>query len=102
MCVNPRWVRVRPAYGLDYLAQVKCGKCLECAKLYSIEWSFRIMDECSTHDQNCFITLTYNNENLPADGSVSRREVQLFMKSLRKKLKPLKFGSLLAVNMVSA
>ena len=90
MCVDPRWVHVRPSGSPGYLQQVKCGKCLECAKLYSIEWSFRIMDECSLHSQNCFLTLTYNNENLPLDGSVSHREVQLFMKSLRKKLHPLK------------
>lgn len=35
------------------------------------------------HDQNCFITLTYNNENLPHDRSVSKIEFQSFMKALR-------------------
>lgn len=38
------------------------------------------------HDLNCFITLTYSDEHLPHDGSVSRRELQLFFKKLRKKL----------------
>lgn len=90
MCVSPRWVRVRPADGKGYMQQVKCGKCLECVKLYSIEWSFRIMDECSLYKENCFLTLTYNDEHLPVGGSVSRREVQLFVKLLRKRLSPLK------------
>jgi len=36
------------------------------------------------HKLNCFITLTYDNEHLPADYSVSKREWQLFMKRVRK------------------
>lgn len=70
----------------DMFIKVSCGRCLECLKQKSLEWSFRIMDECSLHSQNCFITLTYNDEHLPEFGSVSRREVQLFMKSLRQVL----------------
>lgn len=69
---------------------VPCGKCLECLQRKSVEWSFRIMQEASLYDKNCFLTLTYNDENLPVDGSVSRREVQLFIKRLRKSLTPLK------------
>lgn len=33
-----------------------------------------------------FVTLTYDDEHLPKDGSVSVRELQLFMKRLRRKL----------------
>ncbi len=36
------------------------------------------------HDENSYVTLTYNDENLPADGCVSLRELQLFIKRLRK------------------
>jgi len=39
------------------------------------------------HEKNCFVTLTYNNENLPKNGTLVKRDVQLFMKKLRKKLK---------------
>jgi hypothetical protein len=46
------------------------------------------MHEASLHEENCFITLTYNNEHLPevAPGisTVSKRDVQLFLKRLRK------------------
>lgn len=69
---------------------VSCGKCLECLKQRSIEWAFRIMDEASQYKENCFITLTYNNEFLPINKSVSRREMQLFLKSLRQAVKPVK------------
>lgn len=64
--------------------EVACGKCLECLQQRANEWAHRIVDECKQYSQNCFLTLTYNNENLPADKSVNRREVQLFLKRLRK------------------
>lgn len=38
------------------------------------------------HSANSFITLTYDNEHLPADLSLNKRHVQLFMKKLRKNL----------------
>lgn len=64
--------------------EVACGKCLECLQQRANEWAHRIVDECNLHDKNCFITLTYNEDNKPVDGSVSRRELQLFMKRFRK------------------
>ncbi len=36
------------------------------------------------HEDNCFITLTYNEENLPSDGSLVKEHFQKFMKKLRK------------------
>jgi hypothetical protein len=43
------------------------------------------MHEAKMHPKNCFITLTYNNEHLPSDGSLNYEVFQLFMKRLRKK-----------------
>lgn len=37
------------------------------------------------HKHNCFITLTYNDENLPEGGSLNKRHFVLFMKRLRKR-----------------
>ena len=37
------------------------------------------------HEDNCFVTLTYNENNLPAGGSLQLRHFQLFMKKLRGK-----------------
>ena len=68
--------------------KVPCGKCIGCRLEYSRQWALRCHHEAMVHDQNCFITLTYNNENLPKDKSVSKREMQLFMKKLRKKYTP--------------
>jgi len=44
------------------------------------------MHEASLHEPstNHFLTLTYNDANLPANGSIDVRTTQLFMKKLRK------------------
>lgn len=42
-----------------------CGKCVACMKKKRMEQAVRITHEIESHDENCFITLTYNNENLP-------------------------------------
>lgn len=42
------------------------------------------MHERKYHQLSCFLTLTYNNENLPENGSLDKRHFQLFMKRLRK------------------
>lgn len=43
------------------------------------------MHESQLHDENIFLTLTYDNEHLPQDESINVRHFQLFMKRLRKK-----------------
>lgn len=42
------------------------------------------MHEAQMHTHNSFITLTYSDDHLPVDGSISVRALQLFMKKLRK------------------
>lgn len=61
-----------------------CGQCIGCRLEYSRQWAIRIMDESSLHTHNCFITLTYDNENLPEHQSLNKRHFQLFIKRLRK------------------
>lgn len=46
------------------------------------------MLEAFKHDQNAFLTLTYDETNLPADGSLRPRDLQLFIKRLRKAVHP--------------
>lgn len=48
----------------------------------------RCLHEAQMHPQNCFITLTYSDEHLPADYSVHKSVWQLFMKRLRKACGP--------------
>lgn len=50
------------------------------------------MHEASQHKANCFLTLTFNDEHLPLTNSVDKRDLQLFMKRLRKRLRvPVRF-----------
>lgn len=70
---------------------VACGKCFECKVKKSIEWSYRIMDEVSLHKDNCFLSLTYNDANLPDGASLERSDLTLFIKRLRKRVEPIKF-----------
>jgi len=42
------------------------------------------MHETKSHNLNLFLTLTYNDEHLPEGGTLVKRDLQLFMKRLRK------------------
>lgn len=48
------------------------------------EWTGRILLEASCFDESIFLTLTYDDSNLPTDGSVQKRDLQLFFKRLRR------------------
>ena len=45
------------------------------------------MHEASLHEQNCFITLTYDNDHCPTDRSLNYGDFQRFMKRFRKRFK---------------
>nr|WAE43412.1 MAG: replication initiator protein [Microviridae sp.] len=61
-----------------------CGQCIGCRLERSRQWAVRCLHESSLHDNNCFITLTYNDDCCPLDYSLNYRDFQLFMKRLRK------------------
>ena len=60
-----------------------CGKCIGCKLERARVWAIRCLHESKMHKHNCFVTLTYDNEHLPSDGSLVVRHLQLFMKRLR-------------------
>lgn len=64
--------------------EIPCKQCWGCRLEYSREWALRCVHEASLHEDNCFITLTYNPENLPPDGSLRKSDFQKFIKRLRK------------------
>jgi hypothetical protein len=80
----------KPGFKKEHEQLLPCGKCLSCKLDYAKEWALRITHEASLYWDNCFITLTYNDENLPEDKSVHRYEVQNFLKRLRKQIAPKK------------
>ncbi len=67
---------------------VPCGQCIGCRLERSRQWAIRIMHEAQCHEENSFLTLTYSDEFLPADGSLVLWHFQDFMKRLRSRLAP--------------
>lgn len=63
---------------------VPCGKCVGCRLAYSKSMAVRCMHESQMHADNCFVTLTFNDDHLPPDSSLDVAHVQLFMKRFRK------------------
>lgn len=65
-----------------------CGRCPNCVARRISAWSFRLMVEDRQSHSSLFVTLTYGDDSLPRTISnyktLSRRDVQLFCKRLRK------------------
>lgn len=62
---------------------IPCGQCLGCRLDRSRMWAIRCVHEASLWENNCFLTLTYNDEHLPRDWSLDYTHFQGFMKRLR-------------------
>lgn len=84
---------VRVVFPEEYVERVKarpqfeslpCGKCLVCLANKRQEWIVRLYYEHRFSKGSHFVTLTYDWNHYPKDGRVSKREIQLFMKRLRK------------------
>lgn len=75
----------RPKFNPEGDLKLPCGKCHECISKRAIEWATRAKHEISQHKENCFITLTYNDDNRP--NGIVKQDFQNFIKRLRKKLK---------------
>lgn len=69
----------------DRPVSVPCGRCIGCRVEYARQWAMRCMHEASLYDENSFVTLTYDDDHLPARGSLRKRDFQLFMKRLRRR-----------------
>ena len=67
--------------------QVPCGQCAGCRLKKSMEWAARCIHEASLHEENCFITVTYDDAHLPPLGSLRLEDFQKFLKRYRKLVK---------------
>lgn len=66
--------------------EIPCHNCMGCKLDKAYQWSVRMMHESKLYDENCFITLTYNDEACPQNYGLDLRHLQLFFKRLRKSL----------------
>lgn len=64
--------------------RVPCGQCVACRLNHARMWSIRCMHESKSYVNNIFLTLTYNNDNLPNGGTLVKSDLQKFFKRLRK------------------
>lgn len=90
MCLRP-WKATLPEFGKPIAdpegeLTLPCGQCIECKSKRASDWALRAKHEISLHDENCFLTLTYDDDNLPSR-LIVKSEFQKFMKRLRKKTK---------------
>lgn len=66
--------------------ELPCGKCLGCQQTRANHWAERCKHEASLYHHCSFLTLTYNDYYQPDDKNVQGRDLQLFIKRLRKRL----------------
>ena len=76
----------RQAGLVDQPVDIACGRCLGCKLEYARRWAIRCMHEASLHEENSFITLTYEDKYLPFGGTLVKSHWQDFMKRLRWRL----------------
>lgn len=72
----------------DRPQEVPCGRCIGCRLERARQWAARCVHEAQLHENNSFLTLTYNDENLPRNGGLDKTHVQKFFKRLRARLPP--------------
>lgn len=74
-----------------------CGKCLYCLQRYQSDWSVRLKEETKAARSAFFVTLTYDENNLPmlakgteVQGILIKAHVQKFIKRVRKEVADVK------------
>lgn len=76
-------VTLNPALGTSNCA-LPCGKCLGCRTARATEWARRCEHEAKQYRWNTFLTLTYADDKLPAEG-LRPYDLTNFIKRLRKR-----------------
>ena len=88
-------------FALTEFVEIPCGQCIECRLNRSRRWADRCMLELGYHESSYFLTLTYDNDHIPKNlifdedtgdvyaenATLVKRDLQLFMKSLRSTYK---------------
>lgn len=71
-----------------------CGQCIGCRLEYSRQWAVRCMHEAMMYDDNCMVTLTYDDDHVPVlwnehvaeSLTLNTKHLTNFMKYLRKEM----------------
>lgn len=79
LCKKPYRIKGIPA---------PCQKCMGCRFNRRRMWTHRLILEQQKHAESCFLTLTYNDENLPHGNTLVLSHYQEFLKRLRERVQP--------------
>ena len=63
-----------------------CRQCILCRLEKSRQWATRLMHEIKFHPNACFLTLTYDPEQIPVDGSLNPVHLRTFFNDLRARM----------------
>lgn len=105
-CDSPLSIRYNPPLDdgtgrLIYYFPADCGKCLKCLIKRKAQWSYRLTEEKRESFSAYFVTLTYNEKNLPwADGkaTINKNDHYEFIRNLRLLENPKRLGKRLAIS----
>lgn len=76
---------------VDMPMTVPCGSCIGCRIDRSRQWALRCVHESKSHARSSFLTLTYNDQNLPPGNSLVKSDLQNFFKRLRNSCGPFRY-----------
>lgn len=76
-------VKLWPPVGTATLT-LPCGTCLGCRQDLATDWAHRAQLEASHWQYNSFLTLTYDDANLPEYGHLRPQDLTRFIKRLRR------------------
>lgn len=71
-------------YDLARELNLACGQCVGCRLERSRQWAVRCTHEKQFHEESAFLTLTIRDADMAPGGSLDHRDIQLFLKKLRR------------------
>lgn len=76
------------AVGRHSAIKLPCGRCIGCRVDKRRAIAVRATHEASLYQDNCFLTLTYDDEHLPHGCTLVKHHLQDFIKRLRERIEP--------------
>ena len=82
---------LKPYQAPDQAHPLNCGSCINCRIRRASDSAACAVHEARLHEHNCSLTLTYDDQHLPAGGALNHRDWQLFAKKVRQAFGPFRF-----------
>jgi len=84
---DTRAISFSPDGGTHPIA-LPCGQCIGCRLDKARSWAMRLHLEGFDHKESCFLTLTYDEENVPYGETLVTEDLRRFIKRLRNHFSP--------------